>query len=488
MTTIVAAAGGGNWTAGGTWVGGVAPTASDDAQLTGTSGNVTVNSGAVARSLDATGYTGVLTHSAAVTLTLGTTTAGAGNVALKLVAGMTYTLGNTVTSAITFASSSATQQTVAAAGKTFGTTTFSGANGNYILQDAFVTNDALLVSSGCDLTTNSQAVTAATVTVTGAGSLLALGTSAISLTSTAATNVLLRTNSAVITAGAATVSITTASANTRTIYIGSAALASVTVNYTVAGSTGALALGLVSGNGQSFGALNFSDASNARTLVIQEGVAQTFGTFNVSGTAGKLMSVTSRVPGSTATISKASGTVSSDYLTIQDSTATGGAVWYAGVHSTSVSNNTGWLFGNNGAEAGTSAGTSAAAGTAARTRAVVGASAGTSTAAGSLAAAHAVAAAAAGTSTILAALARSRAVAGLSSGASTATGTPTRSGFARVDVGGSTVSGSLDGTTAADWGSGDGTLGAGWMGSGTFGAPDPIPGERDGSTVAVIVG
>jgi hypothetical protein len=33
-----------------------------------------------------------------------------------------------------------------------------------------------------------------------------------------------------------------------------------------------------------------------------------------------------------------------DYLSIKDSNATGGAAWYAGTHSTNVSNNLGWTF------------------------------------------------------------------------------------------------------------------------------------------------
>jgi hypothetical protein len=43
-------------------------------------------------------------------------------------------------------------------------------------------------------------------------------------------------------------------------------------------------------------------------------------------------------------LSKASGTVSASYLSIQDSDATGGAAWYAGTTSTNVSNNLGWIF------------------------------------------------------------------------------------------------------------------------------------------------
>ena len=42
--------------------------------------------------------------------------------------------------------------------------------------------------------------------------------------------------------------------------------------------------------------------------------------------------------------SKSSGNVAANFMSIQDSTATGGATWYAGGNSTNVSGNTGWIF------------------------------------------------------------------------------------------------------------------------------------------------
>jgi len=66
--------------------------------------------------------------------------------------------------------------------------------------------------------------------------------------------------------------------------------------------------------------------------------------FNVSGTAGNLVTLQSTTSGTQFTLSKASGTVSRDYLSIKDSNATGGATWYAGANSTNVSNNSGWTF------------------------------------------------------------------------------------------------------------------------------------------------
>lgn len=194
MATRVAAAGGGNWTVGGTWVGGVAPTAGDDAQLTVASGNVTIDAGAVARSLDCSTYTGTLTHTAGVTLTLGDATAGAGNVALKLVAGMTYTVGSQTTSIVTLASTSATQQTITSGGKTVGTYLFSGAGSSYILGDASTvgpTTGGVNFAAGT-LNTGNFACSWGLFSITTATTkTLTLGSSAIAITgsSVAAVNV-----------------------------------------------------------------------------------------------------------------------------------------------------------------------------------------------------------------------------------------------------------------------------------------------------------
>ncbi len=192
MAVRVAAAGGGNWTVGSTWVGGVAPTAADDAQLTVASGNVTIDSGAVARSLDCTGYTGTLTHNA-VSLTLGDATAGASNKALTLVAGMTYTLVNTATSQIVFASSSATQQTITTAGKSVGNVNVSGLGSSYLLGDALTMAAlATLTLTAGTFNTGNNAMSVGLFVISGASAkTLTLGSSAIAITgnSQAAVNV-----------------------------------------------------------------------------------------------------------------------------------------------------------------------------------------------------------------------------------------------------------------------------------------------------------
>lgn len=65
--------------------------------------------------------------------------------------------------------------------------------------------------------------------------------------------------------------------------------------------------------------------------------------FSVNGTAGNLVTIDSNIAGTAFTITKGSGVVSANYLSIKDSSATGGALWYA-ANSVNVSNNTGWVF------------------------------------------------------------------------------------------------------------------------------------------------
>ncbi|MEO5949838.1 MAG: hypothetical protein ABIQ04_00145 [Candidatus Saccharimonadales bacterium] len=85
-----------------------------------------------------------------------------------------------------------------------------------------------------------------------------------------------------------------------------------------------------------FGANSFTESSvNAATVTITGAVAQ----------AGDgRTAINASTSGTAATLSKASGVVSADYLTVQDSTANGGATFYAGSNSKNVSNNTGWIF------------------------------------------------------------------------------------------------------------------------------------------------
>lgn len=340
MATITATAAGGTraWSDTATWVGGVVPTAADDVVLDASSGVVTISSAAVARSLNCSAYTSTLTHNASVTLSLGDATAGAGNAALTLGAGMTYSLGSASTSAISFVSTSTTQQSITMAGKTCGNLTFNGTGGTWIFSDT-VTSGNILVSAGA-LSTGNQTITCAIFNISGATATAAIGTSTLNLTATTAVNVFLRSSGGAFTAGAATLNIVNASSSTRTFSPNSSSASTMTLNYTVAGSTGTLnMLGTFS-----IAALNVSDSLNGRTVQFAAGTTYTFGTFNVQGSAAGQMTIVSSTPGTPFTLTKSSRVVSCDYLTLSDVTATGGASWYAGTHSVNNGNVTGWMF------------------------------------------------------------------------------------------------------------------------------------------------
>lgn len=192
MTVLTAVGAGGNFMTAATWSPAQQPTAGDDCVLGAGSGAVTVNAGSVCRSLDASAYASTLTHAAAVTLTIGDATAGAGNFALRLSAGMTYTLGSATTSAISFVSTSATQQTINTDAKTLGNTTINGVGSSYILASTnTIGATATFTLSAGTFNTGNFACSWGLFALTGASvKTLTLGSSAITITGSAANTVL----------------------------------------------------------------------------------------------------------------------------------------------------------------------------------------------------------------------------------------------------------------------------------------------------------
>ena len=131
--------------------------------------------------------------------------------------------------------------------------------------------------------------------------------------------------------GTGTISMTAATAKT---FVGGGSTFNCTLNQ---GGAGALTI---------TGSNTFSNITNTvqpASVLFTAGTTSTFSNFNLSGTAGNLITIGS-VTAASHTLSKASGTVSSSYLSISNSTATGGAGWYAGANSTDGGNNSGWIF------------------------------------------------------------------------------------------------------------------------------------------------
>jgi hypothetical protein len=82
----------------------------------------------------------------------------------------------------------------------------------------------------------------------------------------------------------------------------------------------------------------------ATTFTFTSGQTFLFDDWNLSGVSTGARTVVNSTSGTQHTLSKSSGTISSDFLSLTSSNATGGASWYAGTGSLNNSNNTGWIF------------------------------------------------------------------------------------------------------------------------------------------------
>jgi len=98
------------------------------------------------------------------------------------------------------------------------------------------------------------------------------------------------------------------------------------------------------------GANTFSNITNtnatASQITFPASTTTTVNNFTLSGSSGNLVSIRSSTPATQFTLSKSSGTVNASFLDIQDSNATGGAIWNAFTSNGNVDNgnNTGWVF------------------------------------------------------------------------------------------------------------------------------------------------
>lgn len=132
-TGIIASPAGGNWSDTAAWVGGVVPTASDNAILNATSGNITIDgtSGAenVCLSLDCTGYTNTLDWDVGYIIVYGSITLSA---SMTLIA---------YSSSFLYMASTTTGNTITCAGQKLPSIYLSGAGGEWICQDPFLSFD-----------------------------------------------------------------------------------------------------------------------------------------------------------------------------------------------------------------------------------------------------------------------------------------------------------------------------------------------------------
>lgn len=244
--------------------------------------------------------------------------------------------------ATTFAATSGTK-TITTNGLTIDRPfTFNGIGGTWTLQDALTlgaTNGTLTLTNGT-LNSGGFTVTALNFALGSGTKTLTMGASTWSISG----NWDALTNGAGFTlnAGTSTISMNSASANS---FIGNSK------TYYILRQAG---LGTLSISGSNI----FNSISNTvqpTTLRFTAGSTQTVNTFNVSGTAGNLVTLNSLTPGSQFTLAKNTGSkVLVSYVSITDSAATPAGYWFSPTSQGNVNggNNTGWNFGATGATSG----------------------------------------------------------------------------------------------------------------------------------------
>ena len=264
-----------------------------------------------------------------------------------LASGMTWSMNNTQTMTLRGRGS----YTVTGAGKTWsisnnGGLAITAPGGTYTAQDALILSSVTTSSPSGSLTLNNGTFvdggyshTFTSVSITGTATRTLTKTGNWFIITTAAATIWNATNTTGLTfSDSGTTTISNASVSSRTWAGGG--LTYGTLTYTVAGSTGSL---VISGSNY-FDTLNFSDATNARTLSLTASVVQTVKNFNVIGTSGKLMTVNSTTGGTQAQLALYGPVDTVDFLSVQDINSSLPYKFYAGANSTNVSGNTNVIF------------------------------------------------------------------------------------------------------------------------------------------------
>lgn len=319
-----------NWSTAAKWTSRV-PLPQDDVVMSGvTGGTITADMPRLGKSIDWTGASG-------------TPAWASGSLVISIFGSITLISAMTISGTGVMTLAGRGSFTITSAGKSFTQPpTLTAPSGTYTLTDAysntgtnrFNINNGTFNDGGFNVTIDN-------VSLTGTTTRGLTMSSTWTLTSTGAATVWNATTTTGLTfsGASATIVLSGATSGTKT-FIGGG-LTYGTLTYTVAGSTGQLN---VTGS-NSFAQINFSDITNARSLLFTAATTTTIRNasgFNVQGTSGKLMTIAS-VTAATHTLSS-TGLQSCNYLHLTNSIATGGGSWYAGANSTDGGNNSGWIF------------------------------------------------------------------------------------------------------------------------------------------------
>lgn len=307
------------------------PTSSDDVFFDASSGagTVTIASGNTGcNNLNFTGFTGVWAGSTSVSVS-GDLTFGSGM--------GTITATNPFNLLSTSASAKITTNGINLASTIL---QINGPAGTYTLQDNLTISTQIVVNRGTFNTGNKNITCLGINGNVGNTIGLTLGSSTITVTGTGSSWAMTTGGNLTLSAGTSTIKLTDASSSSKTFAGGNKTYYNL---WLTGAGTGTF---IISG-GNTFN--DFKVDTPPHTIQFPAFTQQTVTTFTVNGTAGNLMTLQSTTNGNAWIISCGTGTITCDYLSIRDSSATGGATFIAGTHSTDVSNNTGWIAGDSGA-------------------------------------------------------------------------------------------------------------------------------------------
>ena len=214
---------------------------------------------------------------------------------------------------------------------------------NFALNDNFTTSGSFTVSFG-NFNTNNHDMSCGSFSSSNSNTRsITLGTSTVSITSISLTGWTVATATSLTLSAASSIIKFISGGTSAASFQGGSQTYGTIWNARTGSGTGGNQLNLTGNN-----TINVLKCDPAKFLDFQGGTTTTIASasgFQCTGTSGNLVILKSITNGTAWNIVCASGTVSGDYMSLQDSHASGGATFQAGSNSTNVSGNTGWIFG-----------------------------------------------------------------------------------------------------------------------------------------------
>lgn len=329
----------GSWTTVGEWANssggaggsGRVPLPQDDAtfdanSFSAGSQTVTANTSILGRNIDWTNATNSPTLLA--------------NVGCSIFGSLTLISAMTFTAASFYYFEGRGTHTITMAGKTWtGYLSISSPGGTYTLQDDLSTTQTISLRHGTFNANNHNVTAASFTTVYDCSVFMGSGLWTISGSGTVWNTV---GSATAIIPGTSTIKLTDSTSTGKTLTFG---VSKTFNNLWISGSgTGTYSLNCVTG--VTFN--NITIDTPPHTVLFEPSRTYTVNSLTSVGSSGNLITLKSISNGTPWTISKSNGIINCEYVSLQDSSATGGAQFFAGTNSSSVSGNSGWIFGASG--------------------------------------------------------------------------------------------------------------------------------------------